>query len=98
MGITEVVSAPASPWQNPYVERVIGSIRRECLNHIVIFNEAHLRRVITTYLAYYHRSRTHLGLDKDSPDHRRLSTTSTGRIVAITEVGGLHHRYERLAA
>jgi transposase InsO family protein len=98
MGIAEVVSAPASPWQNPYVERVIGSIRRECLNHIIIFNEAHLRRVLTTYVAYYHRSRTHLGLDKDSPDHRPLNKTSTGRIVAITEVGGLHHRYERLAA
>jgi putative transposase len=98
MGIAEVVSAPASPWQNPYVERVIGSIRRECLNHIVIFNEAHLRRVLTTYLAYYHRTRTHLGLDKDSPDHRPLSTTSTGRIVVIAEVGGLHHRYQRLAA
>ena len=98
MGIAEVVSAPASPWQNPYVERVIGSIRRECLNHIIIFNEAHLRRVLTTYVAYYHRSRTHLGLDKDSPDHRPLNKTSTGRIVAIAEVGGLHHRYERLAA
>jgi hypothetical protein len=83
---------------NPYVERVIGSIRRECLNHIIIFNAAHLRRVLTTYVAYYHRSRTHLGLDKDTPDHRPLSTTSTGRIVAIAEVGGLHHRYERLAA
>jgi putative transposase len=98
MGHRQVVSAPASPWQNPYVECVIGSIRRECLNHIIIFNEAHLRRVLTTYVAYYHRTRTHLGLDKDSPDHRPLNKTSTGRIVAIAEVGGLQHRYERPAA
>ncbi len=98
MVITDVVAAPASPWQNPYVERLIGSIRRECLNHIIILNEAHLRRVLTTYVSYYHRTRTHLGLDKDTPSHRPVSDTSTGRIVAITEVGGLHHRYERRAA
>ena len=67
MGITEVVSAPASPWQNPYVERLIGSIRRACLDHVIIINEAHLRRVLTTYIRYYHRSRTHLGLEKDTP-------------------------------
>jgi integrase-like protein len=95
---TDVVSVPASPWQHPYVERVIGSIRRECLDHIIVFNAAHLGRVLTTYVTYYHRSRTHLGLEKDTPDHRRRSDTSTGRIVAIAEVGGLHHRYERLAA
>jgi transposase InsO family protein len=68
MGITEVVTAPRSPWQNAYVERVIGSIRRECLDHIVIFNERHLRRVMSSYLDYYHRTRTHLSLDKDCPD------------------------------
>ena len=68
MGIAEVVSAPASPWQNPYVERVIGSIRRECLDHVIVVNESHLRRVLTSYLLYYHRSRTHLGLEKDTPD------------------------------
>jgi transposase InsO family protein len=98
MSITEVVSAPASPWQNPYVERLIGSIRRECLNHVIVFNEAHLRRVLTTYTRYYHRSRTHLGLEKDTPDHRPTSQTSTGPVIAISEVGGLHHRYERRAA
>ena len=97
MGIAEVVSAPASPWQNPYVERLIGSIRRECLDHLIIVNEAHLRRVLMTYVRYYHRTRTHLGLEKDTPDHRPVST-STGPIVAIPEVGGLHHRYERRAA
>jgi putative transposase len=98
MGITEVVSAPASPWQNPYVERLIGSIRRDCLNHIIVLSEAHLRRVLTTYIRYYHRTRTHLSLDKDTPDHRPVSDASSGRIVAIAEVGGLHHRYERRAA
>src|SRR6202158_2219909 len=67
MGITEVVSAARSPWQNAYVERVIGSIRRECLDYIVICNERHLRRVLSTYIDYYHRSRTHLSLDKDCP-------------------------------
>ena len=97
MGIAEVVSAPASPWQNPYVERLIGSIRRECLDHLIIVNEAHLRRVLMTYVRYYHRTRTHLGLEKDTPDHRPVAT-STGPIVATPEVGGLHHRYERRAA
>ena len=65
MGITEVVTAPRSPWQNAYVERVIGSIRRECLDHVIVINERHLRRVLFSYVDYYHRSRTHLSLDKD---------------------------------
>jgi transposase InsO family protein len=98
MGITEVVSAPASPWQNPYVERLIGSIRRECLDHVIVLNASHLRRVLTIYREYYHRSRTHLGLAKDAPDHRPASEISAGPIVAIPEVGGLHHRYERRVA
>ena len=98
MGIAEVVAAPASPWQNPYAERVIGSIRRECLDHVIVLNQAHLRRVLTIYSRYYHRSRTHLGLKKDAPDFRPVSATSTGPIIAIPEVGGLHHRYDRLAA
>src|SRR5688572_26884853 len=98
MGIVEVVSAPASPWQNPYVERLIGSIRRECLDHVITINEAHLRHVLMAYICYYHRTRTHLGLEKDTPDHRPVSPTLTGPIVAIPEVGGLHHRYERRAA
>jgi putative transposase len=97
LGIAEVVSAPASPWQNPYVERVIGSIRRECLDHMVVLNQMHLRHVLTIYSEYYHRSRTHLGLNKDAPDPRPVSTSS-GLIIAIPEVGGLHHRYERQAA
>ena len=98
MGSAEVVSAPASPWQNPYVERLIGSIRRECLDHVIVINAAHLRRVLRAYSLYYHRSRTHLGLEKDTPDHRPIAGMSTGPIIAIPEVGGLHHRYERRAA
>jgi hypothetical protein len=72
MGVTEVVTAPSSPWQNPHVERVIGSIRRECLDHVVIFNERHLRRVLSSYVDYYQRTRTHLSLDKDCPDPRPI--------------------------
>ena len=98
MGIKEVVTAPRSPWQNPYVERVIGSIRREYLDHVVIFNERHLRRSLPSYLEYYHRTRTHLSLVKDCPDPRPIMPRKTGRVVAIPQVGGLHHRYERLAA
>jgi len=96
LGITEVVSSPRSPWQNPYVERVIGSLRRECLNHVIVVNETHLRRLLRAYLAYYHRSRTHLALRKDAPDRRACSRV--GHIVATPEVGGLHHRYDRQAA
>jgi transposase InsO family protein len=97
-GITEVITAPRSPWQNAYVERVIGSIRRECLDHIVIFNERHLRRVLSSYIDYYQCTRTHLSLDKDCPNSRPIQHRSVGRVVAIPKVGGLHHRYERLAA
>jgi transposase InsO family protein len=98
MRIAEVVSAPGSPRQNPFVERVIGSIRRECLNHVIIINESHLRRILAAYILYYHRTRTHLGLQKDTPDHRSASEMSVGTIVAIPQVGGLHHQYERRAA
>ena len=98
MGITEVVTGPRSPWQNAYVERVIGSIRRECLDHIVIFNERHLRRVLSSYVDYYQRTRTHLSLDKDCPDPRPIMPRKFGRVVAIPQVAGLHYRYERLAA
>jgi hypothetical protein len=79
MGITEVVTAPRSPWQNAYVERVIGSIRRECLDHVVVFNERHLYRVLSSYVEYYHRSRTHLSLRKDCPDPRPIEPPARGR-------------------
>jgi putative transposase len=94
MGITEVVTAPCSLWQNAYVERVIGSIRRVCLDHIVIFND----RVLSSYVDYYHRTRTHLSFDKDCPDSRPTMPRRIGKVVAIPKVAGLHHRYERLAA
>src|ERR1700681_3897998 len=96
MGIAEVVTAPRSPWQNAYVERVTGSIRRECLDHIVIFNERHLRRVLSSYVDYYQRTRTHLSLDKDCPDPRPIMPRKIGKVVVIPQIGGLHHRYERL--
>src|ERR1700674_4364786 len=98
MGITEVITAPRSPWQNPYVERAIGSIRRECLDCIVIFNERHLRRVLSWYVDYYYRTRTHLSLDKDCPVPRPVMPPGSGRVIAIPQVNGLHHRYERPAA
>ena len=98
IGITEVISSPSSPWQNPYVERLIGSMRRECLDHVIVLSERHLLRVLRRYLAYYHASRTHLSLDKDAPTPRRIQHTTEGRVVEFTEVGGLHHRYERRAA
>jgi putative transposase len=98
MGIEEVVAAPRSPWQNPYVERLIGSIRRECLDHVIILNERHLRRVLSSYFQYHHDARTHLSLDKDCPHPRPVQPASAGNIIAFPEVGGLHHRYERRAA
>jgi hypothetical protein len=97
-GIAEVVSAPATLWQNPFVERVIGSNRRECLDHVIVVNESHLRRVLRSYLSNYHHRRTHLGLDKDTQETRGVDEVGAGRIVARPEVGGLHHRYERQAA
>jgi transposase InsO family protein len=96
LDLRAVRTAPRSPWQNPYVERVIGSIRRECLDHIIVFNEQHLRTVLRAYVAYYQRSRTHLALAKDAPAERAVQPI--GRIVVRPEVGGLHHRYERQAA
>src|SRR4051812_9427676 len=96
LGAEEILTAPQSPWQNPYAERLIGSIRRECLNHFVILNARHLKRTLASYFRYYHGSRTHLSLDKQCPIPRPIS--SAGRIVEIPQVGGLHHRYERVAA
>ena len=98
MNIQDVRTAPRSPWQNAYVERVIGSIRRECLDHVIVLNAAGLHRVLTDYIAYYMASRTHLALGKDTPLTRPTSTLSAGRIVVTQEVGGLHHRYDRIAA
>ncbi len=98
LGLEELRIAPRSPWQSPYVDRLIGSIRRECLHHVIVFSEAHLHRLLTAYFSYYHRSRTHLALSKDAPESRPACGPEGGRIVAFPEVGGLHHRYERRAA
>src|SRR5215472_4306867 len=96
LGIEEVLTAPRSPWQNPYAERLIGSIRRDCLDHFIILNARHLKRTLASYFRYYHESRTHLGLGKQCPFPRQVS--SVRQMVAIPQLGGLHHRYERIAA
>jgi transposase InsO family protein len=96
LSMKEIVTAPRSPWQNAFAERLIGSIRRECLDHVVVLNRRHLRRMLKSYFAYYHRARTHLALRKDAPDRRAVM--HKGKIIAFPEVGGLHHRYERRAA
>jgi putative transposase len=96
LDIEEVLAAPQSPWQNGHAERLIGSIRRECLNHFVILSKRHLKRTLTAYFRYYHRTRTHLALDKQCPLERQVM--ARGAIVVKPEVGGLHHRYERIAA
>src|SRR5437667_424202 len=93
MGIDEILTAPHSPWQNPFAERLIGSIRRECLDHVLVLGERHLRRTLARYFAYYHRVRTHLSLDKDAPDRRPIEPPEFGTVIQIPEVGGLHHRY-----
>jgi putative transposase len=98
MRILEVLTAAHSPWQNPFAERLIGSVRRECLNHVLVLSERHLHRLLTRYFAYYHRARTHLALDKDAPDKRPIEPPELGPIVQLPEVGGLHHRYLRRAA
>jgi len=98
LGIREVLTAPQSPWQNAYVERLIGSIRRECLDHVIVVNEASLRRILESYFDSYENSRTHLSLGKDTPVSRLIQPATTGRIVEIPQVGVLHHRYERIAA
>jgi transposase InsO family protein len=96
LGMEEVLTAPRCPWHNPYAERLIGSIRRDCLDHFIILNARHLKRTLASYFRYYHESRTHLGLGKQCPCLRQVS--SAGRIVEIPQLGGLHHRYERIAA
>ncbi len=86
------------PWQNPYAERFIGSLRRECLDHVIVLNEASLRRILRSYFQYYERSRTHLALEKHAPESRVIQPPELGEIVELPQVGGLHHRYERRAA
>jgi transposase InsO family protein len=94
MGIRDRPITPRSPWQNGYVERVIGSIRRECLDHVIVWSEAHLRRVLRAYAAYHNSTRTHPGLHKDAPNHRRIERHVT--IVSRDIPGDLHHQYCRI--
>ena len=95
MGIEQVITAFRSPWQNPFVERVIGSIRRSCLDHVIVLNTAHLKKILSSYIKYYHKDRTHLGLEKDTPLERPIQPKpEKGKIIALPRVGGLHHRYE----
>mgnify|MGYP003666596174 CR=1 FL=1 len=98
VGITEVLTALASPWQNAYAERVIGTLRRECLDHMIILGERHLRRTVKSYSDYYNTVRTHLSLDKDSPEGRVVQFPDNGAIQSRRRCGGLHHEYYRQAA
>jgi transposase InsO family protein len=94
MGIRDRPTSFRSPWQNGYVERLIGSIRRECIDHLMVVNAEHLRRILAKYVAYYNEVRTHVSLGKDTPLTRSIE--SCGEIVACPILGGLHHRYGRI--
>ena len=94
MGIRDWPITPGSPWQNGYAERLIGTLRRECLGQVLIFGETHLRRILSAYAAYYNQARTHMALQKDAPLHREVQRS--GVIVAISILAGLHHQYVRI--
>jgi transposase InsO family protein len=98
MGIKQVLSAPRAPWQNPYAERVIGSIRSECTDHLIITGERHLRKILRLYVDYYNADRNHDSLGKDAPEPRAAQSGESGDVISLPRVGGLHHRYERRAA
>jgi putative transposase len=97
LGIEEVLIAPRAPWQNPFVERLIGTLRRECLDHVIVLNEAHLKRIVSSFLEYYHRTRPHRSLAQNAPEPREVDPPERGKLVAEPMVGGLHHRYRRCA-
>jgi transposase InsO family protein len=94
MGIRDRPISPGSPWQNGIAERLIGTLRRECLDHMVIFGEAHLRRILSAYALYYNQTRTHLALNKDCPLERPIQRF--GSVAAIPVLAGLHHQYVRI--
>jgi transposase InsO family protein len=98
LGLEQKLIAPRSPWQNPMVERLIGSIRRECLDQVIVLHQQHLHHILTQYVAYYHKSRTHRSLDQDCPEPRAIESPEQGKIIELPLVGGLHHRYTRQAA
>ena len=97
MGLEEVLTALGNPWQNAYTERLIGTTRGECLGHVIVLSESHLRRILRSCLGYYHRTRTHLSLAKDAPETRAIQCAELGKMIEMAEVGGLYHRYERRA-
>ena len=96
--VGDVLTAPRSPWQNAFVEHLIGSIRRICLDHVIVLNDRHLKQILTHYFEYYHRWRTHLSLEMDSPESRSVQPPALGKVLQFPEVDGLHRRYEQLAA
>jgi transposase InsO family protein len=98
MGIEEVIIAARSPWQSPYVERMIGSIRRECLANVVVLSERHLRRILKDYFSHYHRWRCHQSLAMDCPEPRLVQPPEVGEVVEVREASGLYRHYERAAA
>jgi len=98
LGLEQKLIAPGSPWQSPLVERLIGSIRRECLDHVLVLHARHLHRVLCDYFDYFHRHRPHRGLDQDCPEPRAVEPPNQGPIIALPLLGGLHHRYTRQAA
>lgn len=98
LGIKDTPTAPRSPWQNPFMERMIGTIRRDCLDHVIVLNETHLKGVLQDYFDYYHNCRTHMALNRDSPKTRDVHPTECGNVITFPMVGGIHHRYERRKA
>ena len=92
MGIEEVRTAPRSPWQNPFVERLIGTLRRECLDHVIVFGESHLRHILSRYFDYYHNARTHRALDHNAPYPRAVEQPERGKVVGVPQVGGFQRR------
>lgn len=98
LGFEEVKTAYRSPWQNPLVERLIGSVRRECLDHVIVLSERHLKRILREYFHYYNHARAHMSLNGNAPLPREVEPSHRGRVIAIPQVGGLHHRYTRVAA
>ena len=96
--VEQVLTTPRSPWRNPYAERLVGSVRRECLDRVIVLGERHLRRILKSYFAYCHHSRTHLSLGEDAPEPRAVHRPHMGEVVELPVVAGLHHRCERRAA
>ncbi len=98
LGVKQKLISPRSPWQSPYVERLVGSIRRECLDRVLVFHERQLRQLLESYFEYYHKVRPHRSLDHDSPVHRPVEPSDRGNVVELPLVGSLHHHYRRQAA